>query len=300
MSLQATIKRYTIIIEKLQRKTFPSAQVILHTLHEEGLKVSERSLVRDITAIRNEFGIDIQYDKARNGYFVNHENTINFESFVRFLEIVNTGDLLMQNLKESKEALKYISFDAEGSLKGVEHLKQLLIAVRDKNRIAFRHFNFQTRKTKRYALEPHLLKQYGNRWYVIGKLKGQNEWRTFGIDRIEELEVLKEKFAEDKQKNIQELLGHVVGLNFSGGKRETVKIAVKYPQASYIKTLPLHPSQEIESETENEVVFSLFVIPNLELIQKILFHVEYATVLEPKWLRGEVKNHLTKTIKNYD
>ena len=40
-----------------------------------------------------------------------YKNSLNIESFFRFLEIVNTDELLTESLLESKDSLKYISFD---------------------------------------------------------------------------------------------------------------------------------------------------------------------------------------------
>jgi predicted DNA-binding transcriptional regulator YafY len=47
----------------------------------------------------------------------------------------------------------------------------------------FVHENSQIKPIK-ITKSPLLLKEYENRWYVIGVPKGMNEIRTFGIDRI--------------------------------------------------------------------------------------------------------------------
>jgi predicted DNA-binding transcriptional regulator YafY len=299
MSRQGAIKRFTIIIDKLQRSKYPSAIDILQSLSDGGFEISERSMQRDFSIIRSEFGIDIVYKKSRNGYFIDKDTSINFEAFLRFLEIVNTADLLTKSIRDGKDALNYISFEAEGSLKGLEYLKLILEAIHSRNRISFQYFNFQTKKTRTHVVEPYLLKQYQNRWYVVGKPKGINEWRSFGIERIESLEVQLERFSPDKNANPKDLFAKVVGVNFPEAEREIVRIAVKYPQANYVKTLPFHTSQEIEEDNEKGIVLSLFVIPNFELIQKIMMNVEHAKVLEPKWLADEIKSHLKWMIKNY-
>lgn len=61
----------------------------------------------------------------------------------------------------------------------------------------------------------------------------------------------------------------------------TVELAFSANQAKYIKALPLHKSQEIVSETSDEVVFRLFVAPNYELVQRILMYGFEVRVLTP-------------------
>ena len=91
MSIHGTIRRYTLIIEKINRKQYPSFDTIKDYLFEHGFEVSARTIQRDIEQIRFDFGIEIQYDRYKNGYFIDVDSSINIESFLRFLEIVGTA-----------------------------------------------------------------------------------------------------------------------------------------------------------------------------------------------------------------
>jgi predicted DNA-binding transcriptional regulator YafY len=189
MSRQGTIRRYTLIIEKINSGQYPSFQTIQDYLDDFGFSLSKRTIERDIAAIRNEFGIEITFNQYKEGFYIDEENSINMESFLRFLEIVNTAELLTQSLADSKETLDYISFDKGGGLKGIEYLKPLLKAIKEHRKIKFRHFSFQTEKSRKYTMKPYLLKEYQNRWYVVGIVPGINELRTIGLDRIKDLEL---------------------------------------------------------------------------------------------------------------
>src|SRR5690554_5411724 len=157
MSKHGIIRRYTLEIEKIKRGQLPSFKEIKDYLHDHGFEVGDRTIQRDIEQIRFEFGIEIKYDRARNGYYIDYENSLNVESFFRFLEIVNTSELLIESLHESKDALRHISFDTGGGLKGIENLKPLLSAIKDNRKIGFSHYNFHTGKTRKYTLKPYLL-----------------------------------------------------------------------------------------------------------------------------------------------
>ncbi|MCC5916146.1 MAG: WYL domain-containing protein [Cryomorphaceae bacterium] len=245
MSKHKTIRRYTLEIEKIRRGQFPSLQKIKDYLFEHGFEIGDRTIQRDIEQIRFEFGIEIKYDRDKNGYYIDYENSLNIESFFRFLEIVNTAELLTESLLESKDSLKHISFDTGGGLKGIENLKPLLKANKDNRKISFTHFNFHTEKSRKYTLKPYLLKEYQNRWYVVGIIGGFNEFRTFGIDRIENLEIKTETFKPDKKLNPIEMFNKTIGLVYSENTPQTIVLPFTPTQGKYVKTLPLHSSQKI-------------------------------------------------------
>jgi predicted DNA-binding transcriptional regulator YafY len=108
MSRQGTIKRYLLIVEKITLTKSPSFKVLRDHLLDHGFEISERTLQRNIEQIRYEFGIEIKYDRTQNGYYVDKEESINYDAFMKFLEIVSTADLLTESLKDGKEAMSYI------------------------------------------------------------------------------------------------------------------------------------------------------------------------------------------------
>ena len=299
MSQHGTIRRYTLIIEKIGRNLFPSFMEIKGYLFDNGFEVSDRTIQRDIEQIRFEFGIEIMYDRYRNGYCIDEENSINIESFLRFLEIVNTAELLTESLKESRDTLNFISFESAGDLKGIENLKPLLFAIKSHRKITFTHENFLTAIKRKYSIKPFLLKEYQNRWYLVGVISGTKEFRTFGIDRMSDLAIKEETFKVSKGSDPQKLFENTIGLTYSAGEVEDVELSFTPLQGKYIKSLPLHRSQHIIIDNDQELRIMLRVIPNYEFIQKILMHGDTVKVLHPKWLVDEVKKSLHETLEKY-
>jgi predicted DNA-binding transcriptional regulator YafY len=299
MSRQRTIRRYTLIIEKINRNQFPSFEEIHNFLKDDGFEVSRRTVERDIAAIRNEFGVEITFNKYKEGYFIDVENSLQMDSFFRFLEIVNTAELLTESLSESKETLNYISFDQGGGLKGIELLKPLLNAIKNHRKIKFTHFSFQKEKRKKYSMRPYLLKEYQNRWYVVGIVAGIDELRTFGLDRIEALEVRDEIFKPDLKLNPLQKFDDAIGLIFSISGKQKVILSFSLSQGYYIKSLPMHHSQKILIDDEVECRFELNVVVNYELIQQILMHHHFVKVIEPATLQNEVKRLLKLALEQY-
>jgi predicted DNA-binding transcriptional regulator YafY len=300
MSKQGTIRRYTLIIEKIGKNQYPSFEIIKDFLLEHSFEVSARTIQRDIEQIRFEFGIEIVYDRNRNGYYINTETNFNNDSFLRFLEIVNTAELLTESLKETKDTLNYISFESSGNLRGIEHLKPLLFAIKNNRKVSFSHENFDTGKQRKYAVRPYLLKEYQNRWYLVGILGGTNEFRTFGIDRVLDLQIKEETFKPETNINPNELFENTIGLTYCYNELEEVVLSLTPLQAKYLKSLPLHKSQEVVLENENEVQIKLSIIPNFEFKQRVLMLGENVKVLQPRWLVDDIKKSLSNSLKKYD
>lgn len=300
MSNYATIRRYSLIIEKVGNNQFATFNEIKNYLLRHDFNVSDRTLQRDIKQLRYEFGIEIQYNRFKNGYFINEDLSLDLESFVRFFEIVNTADLLIESLKESKDTLDYISFEAQGSLKGIENLKPLLFAIKNQRIINFAHENFYEKTHSTHKVKPYLLKEYQNRWYLIGTIKPTDEFRTFGIDRISNLVVSETTFKPNSKKKASKLFEHTIGLTYSLGEVEDVVLSFTALQGKYIKTLPLHSSQRILMDNEKELQIKLKIIPNFEFQQQLLKLGDNVKVLQPQWLADEIKTVLTNTLKQYE
>jgi predicted DNA-binding transcriptional regulator YafY len=239
------------------------------------------------------------YDRFKNGYFIDYENSINIESFFKFLEIVNTAELLAESLSESKDALKHILFENQGNLQGLEHLKTLLQAIKEKRLIEFEHYNFSTEKTKHFTIAPYLLREYQDRWYIVGFNKKLEDVRVFGIDRITDLKVKDKVFNPDKNIDAINLFENIIGVRYSDDDAEKVVLSFTHTQGKYIKSLPMHNSQKVLIDNNDELRIELKIIPNYEFMQKVLMHNHNVKILEPKWLVKDIKEILNKTLDNY-
>lgn len=299
MSRQGTIRRYTLIIEKINFGQYPSFAEIQDYLDEFGFSLSKRTIERDFEAIRNEFGLEITYDRFKEGYYIDEENSINIESFIRFLEIVNTAELLTESLSDSKESLNYISFDKSGGLRGIEYLPIILRSIREHRLLRIKHHTFYSEKARTFKIEPYMLKEYQNRWYIIAIVRGMDQQRTFAIDRLEEIELLTETFEPTRREEIESNFRNVIGLVYSEHDLQEVELSFTAFQGNYIRSLPFHSSQEILIDNDDEFRIRLKIKPNYEFTQKILMHGNTVKVTKPQWLADEIKAILTDAVNNY-
>lgn len=298
MNLQEALPRFALLIQSLQNDDFPSLIAINRKMVDNGFAVSSKVIQGDITQLRDTFGIDILYHKGKDGYFISEEGQEATDKFLDFLGVTRVNEIVGQALREHKEMSPYVSFEHEGLWAGARWLPELVEAVKNHQWIGFNYRKFESDQVKHYSLQPLLLKQYQGRWYLIGKQQN-GEDRTFGIDRIEELKLRDQKFdppAEDPRSRFT----HVVGLDNSRGKVETVRFSCDPVQSLYLKTLPIHKSQKIIRDGKLETVFEVKVIPNYEFIQRILMMGARVKVTQPSSLATEIYSHLKEAANRYE
>ena len=289
------------IIQYINDAKYPSKRELLEFLEDKDISISARTLERYLEVVRTDFGLEIVYSKSNNGYYIDKDKSLKVISFFKFLEIAAIADIFKESLKESKKIFEYVSFDDSKSFKGVENLKTILMAITQNRKLIFKHENFYMNTLKEYEITPLLLKEYLNRWYVVGVPEEMDEIRTFGVDRLLELEI--GKLTKRKKKEFKSQLDsfeHIIGLNFSQGKPQDIRLLVDGVHTKYMRSLPLHHSQVIHSENENGQFFVDFhLIPNYEFETQILKIGNEVEVIYPEDLRNKISNMLKSTLNKY-
>ena len=297
MSQFKSVERLSFILSYVNDHHYPSKEAIMAYLEEKHLYPTERTFQRDLKTLRDMCYIEVKYNRMHNGYFIDEESRPDFDNWMHVFELFNTARIINDTLIKSSANIEYIDFDRTTMRMDPEILKGLLQAVIDRNIVKFTHHSFWTEKSRSMAIMPHLLKQYQNRWYVYGCFPN-GEFRSFGIDRITDLEVLSESF-KPKMKRPKEMFDNIIGLVYEAEKLEEVILSYDPFQGNYIKTQPIHSSQEILVDDDNELRISIRVIPNYELEEQIMKQGERVKVLEPEWLREVVKERLKIALNNY-
>lgn len=297
MSTQSTIRTYYLMVNRLNARTRPTKKALFDYLKEEGLVGSMRTLDRRFEELRTEFHLEVPYDPATNSYSLSESDMEGLDGLLRFLELNTFTGLLGDAIKSSREALRYISFDTDGSFTGLKYLRPIMNAIQAKQTVNFSYQKFDEDLPKPTgSFCPLLLREYLGRWYMAGTFADNTKMFTYGLDRILSLSVNNETFIpslSDPAKRFESVIGITML------EAEIVELAVSGSQAKYINTLPLHKSQKIKSKTENEVIFQLQVAPNYELVQRILMLGKEVRVLKPDHLVNWVKDILSGALEKY-
>lgn len=301
MSKFQGLRRLQFFMQYVRDNKYPSKDRIIDYLKERDFKTSSRTFERDLETIRTDFGLELTYSKQENGYYIDEDRSVKVESLFKFLELVTVADVLSDGLKDSNKLLDYIVFDDSSQLKGIENLEPILLAIKQEQELMFNHYNYYNETLKPYTITPLILKQYLNRWYVVGVPKGINEIRTFGIDRIQDLKlgktisIKKEKYQEQlKQFN------KIIGLRYSQEEVMHIVLKVNKFHVKYLESLPLHSSQKISPcEDEDFALVSYDLIPNYEFDIQILKMSMEVEVVEPKAYRDKIKNIIENIHNKY-
>lgn len=291
------VRRISLLLAYLKRNPYQNKQAILDYFEDNDKGFNERTLYRLNETLSRDFGIEIVFDYNNDGYYFDEEKSVNPEAFLSLLEILVTAELFSTNFKEKNSALSFVEFENKAAIETLPNFKTILNAIQQNLPITFKHYSFYHLKEEEYTLKPYLLKQYQNRWYVIGET--EKGYRTFGIDRIKNITIGTKKF-KPKTEEAKEKFSHVIGLNYIDHKIESIKLSFNLSQKPYIVSLPLHHTQkEINSENDKTFDIELFIHPNFEFRQQILKYGSLVKVLEPKWLQDEIKLELKKSLIHY-
>lgn len=151
------------------------------------------------------------------------------------------------------------------------------------------------RPTRTRTIHPYQLRQYNNRWYLVGyepRQGGRFPYVVLPIDRIEQMTVNDEvPFVEkDPEVDFDDYFYDIIGVSLNPESRpEEVRLKAVYPAVWYMESKPLHPSQKVVETGEGYKVFGYRLIPNEELVQHLLVLADQVEVLQPQVLRETLR-----------
>jgi hypothetical protein len=288
-------KQLVEILRKTSYETRDNLITLMCTNRDK--KISERTFLRLVKTLSEDYGIIIKFDFTNRGYYLDEEKSANIESFLSHIEILATAELLSASFNEKNNALSFVEFENKATLIAVPNFKIALEAIQQNLPLSFTHNSFYHHKQADYTVKPFFLKQYQNRWYVVGET--EKGYRTFGVDRIKNITIGTIKF-KPKTEEAKEKFSKVIGLNYIDHPLEKIVLSFNKTQKPYLESLPLHTSQK-EITTANDKTFNieLRIHPNFEFRQQVLKYGSLVKILEPKWLAEEIKEELRKGFENY-
>ena len=225
-----------------------------------------------------------------------------FKGFSHFQELGGMVQKLEDKVFSAKnQTQSIIDFEKNEGLKGLEHLDVLYQAILKKKAIEIEYQSFKAKKPQKFDFHPHLLKEYRNRWFILGQKKPNKPMLTLALDRIHSIEDSIEDYLENPDFTAQEFYKDVIGVTVSENVRPVeVRLFVTHYHAPYVITKPLHHTQKVVGKNEYGVEFSIIVQQNFELEREILGFGEGIKVLSPKKLKDRIRYKLQKAASRYD
>ena len=298
MSKRESISRLSLIIKKLRRNPSTFEEISDYLSRESELQaydfnISKRTFQRDLEDIRSLFNIEIKYDFSRKVYLIDNEEQVDVTD--RILEAFDTFNAL--NITDRLS--KYIHFEKRKP-QGTENLYGLLHAIKNSFQIHFSYQKFWDEEAGRRTVEPYALKEFKNRWYIIAKDINDDRIKTFGLDRLTNLDITRKTFKCPVDYDIEKEFKYCFGI-ISPNDIEPEEIILSFnpDQGKYIKSLPLHESQEIILDTQAELQIKLQLCNTFDFRMELLSYGNDVKVLKPESLIKEIKDTLQKAIEQY-
>ena len=225
-----------------------------------------------------------------------------FQGFSHFTELGSMVQKLEDHVYTQKTHEKpLIDFEKNENLKGLEFLDQLYQFTLKKQAIEITYQSFKARHESTFIYHPYLLKEFRNRWFIIGKRRKNEGIMNLALDRIIAIEKSDASYVSDARFNTETYYKNAIGVSVSPTlETENVLLYVNHRQAPYVLTKPFHHSQKEVSRDHYGVTISLDVQLNFELEKEILGLGEGIKVIAPERLKQNIKERLYDAVDAYE
>jgi predicted DNA-binding transcriptional regulator YafY len=193
----------------------------------------------------------------------------------------------IKRLSKEDDLLPYIEFEKSPVSLGHQYIEPIILAIRNKQVIRFNYKRFEADRELSHDIHPYLLKQYHNRWYLVGLNDYFRSITTYCLDRLVSDPVTLDIPYIDSGFNTREYFESVIGISTSTEKPQKVVLKLSERQGWYVITQPIHPSQK-ETKKKDHFIIELNVIPTYELKSLILSWGPEVEVMKPKALKEEI------------
>lgn len=295
------LNKYVWLVEtiyKAKRITFEEInKKWLENDMSEGVELALRTFHKWRIAAEEMFGLIIECER-KGGYHYYIANTDEIKSGSLRSWLFNT--MSVSNMLIDNQQLKD-RIILEEVPSGGNTLSTILEAMKKNQVIRINYQSFWRTDKTSSNIEPYGVKLFKQRWYVLAWNLNVKKLIVYGIDRIIDIQITDKKFTMPNEFVVSEFFNNYYGI-IANTETQVQKVLLKLSagQANYLRTLPLHRSQqEIKRDTEYSI-FELHLCPEFDFQQEILSMGEDVEVLEPLWLRKEIAGKVKRTWNIYN
>lgn len=210
-------------------------------------------------------------------------------------------DELLMNLRFRfglrSEDTQLIAFEQNRDMKGLRYLSDLINYTIKRKPVTITYHPFG-KDVLKWIIHPYYLKQFNNRWFLLGYNNEYEDLSIVALDRIGGLEIADVPFVRNKDFNFDAYFQDIIGVSLEKGKEvEHVRLKFSPSRLPYVLSKPIHHSQQLEDEAEG--IVAIDVIPNKELLSELIWFRDDVEVLSPESLREEIKSKIGEMYKKY-
>jgi predicted DNA-binding transcriptional regulator YafY len=315
------------IIDKMLRnkyKPFPSKRDLREACEESlygsvsGEHICDSTIEKDLFNMKMDHDAPIKYSKMERGYYYVDDNySINdipltedelhsikyavdtlhqFKDAPFFKDFGNAIDKIVDRISvgsSERQMDQFIQFESATSVRGNEFLPLLLESIQRKKQLWFLYTSYIKAEEKPRKVSPLFLKEYRNRWYLISFDEEQGDIRTYALERMDSPKILEKTVNYPKDFDPIRYFKYSMGITAYKGETSQILINVKAVAARYLKSQPIHESQQIHSENKENTVFEMSLLISEELIRTLMSYGGEIEVIQPKELRDIIENRIS-------
>ena len=299
MSLTDTYFRHQCILRRLEKS--PASLEQIRDYYElecetqgHNFIFSNRTFIRDKQEIFSLHKREIGYNQSSRKYFL-EEDDMPDDFGNRIADAYNTYQAL--NLADGTAGLVYLEKRRPG---GMEHFHSLLTALRNRQVVCFDYEKYRKEEISQRRVEPLALKEFRNRWYLLSKDTKDSAVKTFALDRMSNLDITRQQYKVDKNFDVNAYYRYCFGITRPAQADvlpEKIILSFTGDTGKYIKSLPLHESQQIIKDDEAGLEITLELYITRDLIMELLSHGHDVKVRAPLHLKKTLNGIFEKAVE---
>jgi predicted DNA-binding transcriptional regulator YafY len=294
------------------------------------IEVTPKTIQRDISFMRDQLGLPLEYDALRHGYHYTQEvaefpllhlsrNDLVALFLARHALEPLRGTRLERMLAESfskiaeacpgEVSIRWDELDGAFSVKASGVLPadatlfgDLLDAVTARREVSFDYHKLTSARAEQRNVQPYHVGQIEHGWYLVAHDPARKGMRTFALQRMANLRVLKTKFERQPNFSARTHLNGGFGVwSYDEKENRAREIRVRFEgyAARVVGERIWHASQEIVPlEADGSVIeFRARLVGLEEITRWVLSWGSKARVLAPPALKKRVREELQAMVK---
>lgn len=226
-----------------------------------------------------------------------------FKDFSLFSELGGIIQRLEDKVyTEKTNQSSIIHLDKNEHLKGLEHLDVLYQAILKKICLKLTYQSFKADTPSVWDFHPYILKEFNNRWFLVGKRHKNPTVVTLALDRIREIDYDLTIPYNNDNFNGDLYYKNTIGVTvLNDDHLLDVVLKIDESNAPYVLTKPFHHSQELlQSFEDGSILVKVCVHLNYEFERLILGFGQSIEVVSPSTLRRRMRRILRMAVEKYE
>lgn len=316
-------RRLAYIDAVLKEGKFPTAQELANPFG-----CSLRTIERDITRLKNDFGAPVYFHYEKGGYayrdptfalpairmtqsellaiFLAERVLAQYANTPLHNRLASAFHKIAAYLPEDKitvdfyEIARTISFDP-GPVRSdakEEIFDQLSQAIASSQTVAMEYFSQYRNEMTRRQVDPYHLHNYQGDWYVSGYCHWRQDLRDFALTRIHRLRVLEQVFSIPAGFDKAAYLKNQFGIEKGGAPQEVV-LRFSPTQARWMLEKVWHSTEQKLPQPGGALLLKMHVPVTSELKRWVMSYGREVEVIGPPELREMVRQEIEELAARY-